>query len=147
LLKKTFKAVQTRHPFTIDAIVLLPDHLHCLWTLPPGDSDFSTRWMLIKSTFTRTCYDPLQTERRQSEILKREQNLWQRRFWEHQIRDDEDMIRHADYIHYNPVKHGLVGSPHAWEYSSLHRCVREGIYPPDWGVSQPVTFDGAIGNE
>jgi len=82
-----------------------------------------------------------------SKILKRERNVWQRRFWEHQIRNDEDLIRHADYIHYNPVKHSLVGSPHAWKHSSLHRCVRDGLYHPDWGVNEPVTFDGAIGNE
>jgi len=128
LLKKAFEIVKTRHPFTIDAIVLLPDHLHCLWTLPPDDNDFSNRWMLIKSMFTRSCHDPFHNALTNSRIAKRERNIWQRRFWEHRIRDDEDRNRHMDYIHYNPVKHGLVNSPVDWRYSSFHRYVKAGVY-------------------
>lgn len=147
LLKNAFETVKDRHPFAIDAIVLLPDHLHCLWTLPPDDDDFSNRWMLIKSVFLRTCNDPLQSAPNQSRIMKRERNIWQRRFWEHQIRDDEDRMRHTDYIHYNPVKHGLATSPLAWRFSSFHRYVKSGVYPLEWGAKDRITFEGTIGHE
>ena len=147
LLKKAFATVQERHPFKVEAIVLLPDHLHCLWTMPPNDNDYSNRWMLIKSAFTRTCCDPVQSVLRSSRVLKREQNIWQRRFWEHQIRHDQDYLNHADYIHYNPVKHGLARSPLEWQYSSFHRHVKEGFYHPDWGARNQITFNGAIGHE
>jgi REP-associated tyrosine transposase len=147
LLKKALETVKDRHPFTIDAIVLLPDHLHCLWTLPPGDDDFSNRWMSVKSAFTRTCNDPLQSAPGPSRIMKRERNIWQRRFWEHQIRNDEDRKRHIDYIHYNPVKHGLATSPLAWRFSSFHRYVKEGVYHPEWGAKERISFDKAIGRE
>ena len=111
LLRQAFEAVKNKHPFVVDAIVLLPDHLHCLWTLPPGDNEYSKRWMLIKSNFTRTCLDPFESRPRESRVAKREQYVWQRRFWEHQIRDDADFKQHVEYIHYNPVKHGLTSSP------------------------------------
>lgn len=146
-LKQSMEAVKVEHPFTIDAIVLLPDHFHCIWTLPQRDNDFSTRWMLIKSKFTRTCADAVKGLPSFSRIQKREQCVWQRRFWEHQIRDEQDYIRHVDYIHYNPVKHGLAKSPMEWQYSSFHRYVKEGTYHPDWGEKEPVAFDGAIGRE
>jgi putative transposase len=90
LLRQAFEAVKNKHPFVVDAIVLLPDHLHCLWTLPPGDNEYSKRWMLIKSNFTRTCHDPFESRPRESSAAKREQYIWQRHFWEHQIRDDAD---------------------------------------------------------
>lgn len=147
LLKHAFATVKARHPFTIDAIVLLPDHLHCIWTLPPEDKDFSKRWMLIKSNFTRTCYDPCKSGVGPSRILKREQNVWQRRFWEHQIRDERDFTRHVEYIHYNPVKHGLVQSPSAWKYSSFHRYVKNSVYPQDWGANGEIKIGAAIGHE
>jgi len=147
LLKQAFATVKARHPFTIDAIVLLPDHLHCIWTLPPGDKDFSKRWMLIKSNFTRACYDPCKSGANPSRILKREQNVWQRRFWEHQIRDERDFARHVEYIHYNPVKHGLAQSPLAWKYSSFHRYVKNCIYPQDWGAREQIVLDDLIGRE
>ncbi len=147
LLKKALETVKDRHPFTIDAIVLLPDHLHCIWTLPTDDDDFSNRWMLIKSAFTRTCQNPFQSVASKSKVMKRERNVWQRRFWEHQIRDDEDRQRHADYIHYNPAKHGYASSPLAWRYSSFHRYVKAGVYYPEWGLKDRILFDKVIGRE
>ena len=146
-MKKAFETVKDRHPFTVDAIVLLPDHLHCIWTLPQGDDDFSKRWMLIKGKFTRLCDDPFKGTLSPSRIEKRELNVWQRRFWEHQIRDEMDYKRHVDYIHYNPVKHGLASSPLAWRFSSFRRYVKAGAYHPEWGVKDQIQFDGAIGHE
>lgn len=146
-LKQSMESVKIGHPYTIDAIVLLPDHLHCIWTLPQGDNDFSTRWMLIKSKFTRICADSVKGIQSPSKIQKREQGVWQRRFWEHQIRDKQDYMRHIDYIHYNPVKHGLANAPMEWKYSSFHRYVKNGTYHPDWGVKERVVFDEAIGRE
>ena|SRR2546427_3051860 len=133
LLREAFRVVQRSHPFDIDAFVLLPDHLHCIWTLPVNDHDFATRWMLIKSYFTRRCATVLKTASSSSRQRKREQNLWQRRYWEHQIRDERDFERHCDDIHYNPVKHGYVRRPVDWQYSTFHRYVRLGVYPLDWG--------------
>jgi len=146
-LKEAMESVRTDHPFTIDAIVLLPDHIHCIWTLPPDDNDFSTRWMLIKSKFTRTCSNPFPTVLSSSRTNKREQAIWQRRFWEHQIRDEMDFQRHVDYIHYNPVRHGLARAPMEWKYSSFKRYVDDGIYPPTWGAQEPLVFDGTVGRE
>jgi len=103
LLREAFATIKQRHPFRINAVVILPDHLHCLWTLPSDDSDYSTRWMLIKSYFTRRCAASLKIERSLALRHKREQMIWQPRYWEHQIRDERDFERHCDYIHYNPV--------------------------------------------
>ena len=147
LLRRVFQEIKKRHPFVIDAFVLLPDHIHCIWTLPKGDKDFSTRWRLIKSRFTRKCSARYKTESPESRTKKREQAIWQRRFWEHCIRDDRDFVRHVEYIHYNPVKHGLVKAPIDWEYSSLHRYVREGKYDRGWAAGGAVKFDPAVGNE
>jgi len=146
-LKQSLEAVKTDHPFTVDAIVLLPDHLHCIWTLPQGDNDFSNRWMLIKSKFTKICFDPFTSTLNPSRIQKREKGIWQRRFWEHQIRDEQDYARHVDYIHYNPVKHRLAKSPIDWKYTSFHRFVKNGIYHADWGAKERIVFAGAVGNE
>jgi putative transposase len=132
LLRAAFRAVKHRHPFSIDAFVLLPNHLHCLWTLPPGDCDYPTRWMLIKSHVTRHCAPSLKTTRSAALGRKRLQPVWQQRYWEHQIRDDGDFERHCDYIHYNPVKHDYVPRVADWPYSSFHRFVRAGAYPADW---------------
>ena len=107
-----------KHPFIIDAIVILPDHLHCLWTLPSEDADFSTRWRLIKSWFSRRCNVKYQRNVSASRKNKQEKAIWQRCFCEHLIRDEQDFNSHADYIHYNPVKHILVSSPKDWQYSS-----------------------------
>jgi len=131
VLRAAFSQVKTRHPFRIDAVVVLPDHLHCLWTLPPRDTDFSTRWGLIKACFSRALE---KGERISPSRVKRgERGLWQRRFWEHLIRDQTDFNHHLDYIHWNPVKHGWVAAVVDWPYSSFHAYVRQGMYPPHWG--------------
>ncbi len=135
-LREVFRAARERRPFTIDAIVVLPDHLHCLWTLPPGDSDFPARWHDIKARFSvRIPKGERLSNRRQR---KGERGIWQRRYWEHGIRDHRDYERHFDYIHYNPMKHGHVQLVSDWPYSSFHRCVRQGLYPLDWAASDDV---------
>ncbi len=136
-----------KHLFTIDAFVLLPDHLHCLWTLPDGDRDFSKRWRLIKSYFSRKCDDKYKHTASASRQKKKEQAVWQRRFWEHLIRDERDFARHVEYIHYNPVKHRLATAPKDWEYSSFHRYVRDGMYDLEWGAGGNITLDETIGRE
>lgn len=114
--------------------MLLPDHLHCVWELPEGQLDYSVRWALIKKGFTKRIKGHIETPLPNlSRIKHRESAVWQRRFWEHQIRDEADFRRHCDYIHYNPVKHGLADSPKAWKYSTFYRYVKEGLYPEDWG--------------
>jgi len=147
LLRDAVRIVMKRHPFRIDAFVLLPDHLHCLWRSPDGDSDFSTRWRLIKSHFSRACPDRYKRTPFSSRAKKGEQAIWQRRFWEHHIRDEDDFVKHVEYIHYNPVKHGLVKAPKDWPYSSFHRYVRNGLYEGTWGKDLKMTFDDGVGNE
>ena len=126
--------------FTIDAIVILPDHLHCIWTLPPGDSYFSSRWHEIKARFAArvTRGEPLSARRRR----KGERGIWQRRFWEHVVRDEQDLERCVDYIHWNPVKHGHAQYPLDWPYSSLHRYIERGVYARDWVASPEVRVSG-----
>lgn len=109
---------RTTRPFHINAWVVLPDHMHCIWTLPEGDSDFGARWSVIKARFSRAMPP---TPRRASHENRREHGLWQRRFWEHHIRDDDDLRNHIQYCWHNPVKHGLVAHPKDWPYSSYHR--------------------------
>ncbi|EJN14179.1 transposase [Bradyrhizobium sp. YR681] len=129
-LRAAFRIARGERPFTIDAIVVLPDHLHVIMTLPDNDADFSSRWRRIKSVFThRLATSGVLISRNH----RGEFSLWQRRFWEHTIRDEADFERCADYIHFNPVKHRLVASPIDWPYSSLHRYVRAGLLPADWG--------------
>ena len=135
-LRKSFASVQAQRPFTIDAAVILPDHLHCIWTLPEGDADFSARWHAIKSNFSRSL--PKQERLSTRRVAKGERGIWQRRFWEHVIRDDEDFARHMDYIHYNPVKHGHARTVCDWPYSTFHRLVQKGVYAPDWGAGDNV---------
>jgi len=129
--------IETRkpYPFTINAWVLLPDHLHCIWTLPENDNDFSVRWNGIKRRFTQSAKHRLHKAEwiNASKQKHREGTIWQRRFWEHQIRDDNDYQRHMDYIHYNPVKHGLVQKVKDWPYSTFHRYLKQGVYPGNWG--------------
>ena len=132
-LREAIEQVRCRYPFTTDAIVLMPDHLHCIWTLPDGDSDFSLRWSQIKHHVSYACGQLYSTALSKSRQRQRTASIWQRRFWEHQIRDETDMERHVDYIHFNPVKHGLVAAASDWPYSSFGRFVRNGIYPADWG--------------
>ncbi|MBW2568552.1 MAG: transposase [Deltaproteobacteria bacterium] len=147
LLRESFRHVMAKHLFAIDAFVLLPDHLHCLWTLPDGDRDFSKRWRLIKSYFSRKCDDKYKLTPSASRQKKKEQAVWQSRFWEHLIRDERDFARHVEYIHYNPVKHRLATAPKDWEYSSFHRYVRDGMYDLEWGAGGDITLDETIGRE
>jgi putative transposase len=118
ILRKAVRQTQVERPFQIDAWVVLPDHMHCIWTLPHGDHDYPTRWRLIKSRFSRAL--PL-GERRASHVVRQERGLWQRRYWEHHIRDEADMDAHLRYCWFNPVKHGLVERPEEWAFSSVHR--------------------------
>lgn len=131
-LREAFRRTRQQHPFELNAIVVLPDHLHCLWKLPPGDDDFPTRWRLIKARFSRSIDAGEHISR--SRQRKGERGIWQRRYWEHVIRDEQDHQCHMDYIHYNPVKHGHVQSAKDWPYSSLHRWVKRGAYPVDWAA-------------
>lgn len=131
-LRQAFRVTRAAHPFTVDAIVVLPEHLHCIWTLPEGDSDFSTRWRLIKAHFSRAIApgEDISISRRR----KSERGIWQRRFWEHLIREENDYARHMDYIHFNPVKHGYVATTQEWPLWSFDSMVRRGFYPKDWSA-------------
>ena len=132
-LRNAVRVVKQRHPFDIVAWVVLPDHMHAIWTLPAEDADFSTRWMLIKGAFARRCTpgEALGASR----SSKGERGIWQRRFWEHQIRDEDDLQRHVDYIHINPVKHGHAARAADWPWSSIHRGIRAGELTSDWAAS------------
>jgi putative transposase len=129
-LRAAFRVTRRERPYTIDAIVVLPDHLHVIFTLPDGDADFPARWRRIKSLFTRQI---MRADAAVSRNCRGEYSLWQRRFWEHTVRDEQDFARHADYIHYNPVKHGLVSRVRDWPFSSFHAYVRRGWLSEDWG--------------
>ena len=129
-LRESVRFTLQKKPFHIDAWVVLPEHLHTIWTLPPGDHDYSRRWALVKSHF---CQRLVKAGLPLHKNLRGEYDVWQRRFWEHTIRDDRDFAHHVDYIHYNPVKHGWVSRVKDWPYSSFHRDLKAGIYPPDWG--------------
>jgi putative transposase len=204
LLRTAIDEARKRRPFAIEAICLLPDHLHAIWKLPDGDSDYSTRWAQIKGRFSHdwlaagdamgespgggaarvggerppyTCGamgespgggaarvgaerppyadrtdaiyvgDPSNVgwaigPRGQSRTSRREAPVWQRRFWEHALRDEEDYLRHVEYIHFNPVKHGLAARPMDWEWSSFRRYVREGLFEPTWGEQEPPRIRG-----
>ncbi|UOA08558.1 transposase [Methylobacter sp. S3L5C] len=130
-LRQAFRYVKQKHPFIINAVVIMPDHLHCIWTLPVGDSDYSTRWSLIKAHFSHAIEkgEFISASRQR----KNERSIWQRRFWAHLITDENDFNQHIDYIHNNPVKHGLTKRVVDWRYSSFHHYVKLGIYPSTWG--------------
>lgn len=141
-LREAIRLVRAQWPFAIDAWVLLPDHLHCIWTLPLNDADFGRRWGCIKRLVTHAvAADYARPEwRNSSRIARRESTIWQRRFWEHQIRDDADYAAHMDYVHINPLKHGLVPAVADWPHSTFQRLVRAGVYAADWagvGASLP----------
>ena len=124
------------------ASVVLPDHIHAIWTLPEKDYEYPVRWQAIKARFTH--------ELRKNGVdmdadSKGEYGLWQRRYWEHTIRNSEDLYRHIDYIHYNPVKHGLVQQLKDWPYSSFHQYVRQGALPMNWGSNVEILVDGDFG--
>ncbi len=128
ILRDAIKKIKATRPFNIDAMVVLPDHIHCIWKLPEDDFDFSGRWREIKKSVTKSISHhngyPVKT-------------IWQRRFWEHLITDDKDWRTHMDYIHYNPVKHGYVKSPIDWPWSSFNNAVKKGWYDANWGSSEP----------
>jgi putative transposase len=139
-LRLAIETVRSTRPFHVDGWVLLPDHMHCIWTLPLDDADFSRRWSEIKrfvsSSVGRMFND--QGKLTRSRIKRRESSIWQRRFWEHVIRDERDLGRHLDYIHFNPVKHGYAKRAIDWPFSTFARHVQDGIYPPDWGGTADV---------
>ena len=139
-LREAVRVTRSRYPFHIDAWVVLPDHMHCLWTLPPGDADFALRWKVLKFRFSRRL--PANEDRTFANLRRRERGIWQRGYWEHLIRDEGDYRRHADYIHINPLKHGHVARVVDWPYSTFHRAVREGLYPQDWAGDANVPGDG-----
>jgi len=141
LLRSAFNHVRQQHPFDIDAIVVLPDHLHAILTLPVGDKDFPMRWRLIKSWFSRQL--PASQVLNPRHAKKSERGIWQRRYWEHTLRDELDVNNHVNYIHINPVKHGYVKRAIDWPYSSIHRYVKNGVLPVDWAGDDVV--GGAFG--
>ena len=130
-LRRAVDLARSRHPFLTLAFCVLPDHWHVIWRMPENDADFGLRWRVIKHAFSLGLA-PAAT-RSPSKIAKREKGIWQQRFWEHQIRDDADLQRHVDYIHFNPVKHGHAKIVREWRYSSFHTYVERGGLPPDWG--------------
>jgi putative transposase len=130
LLREAVSHAREARPFHIDAWVVLPEHMHCIWTLPPGDTDYPARWRAIKSCFVRRI--PKTEALSPTRLDKSERGIWQRRYWEHTIRDEHDYAIHVDYCYINPLKHGLVQSVPDWPYSSFHRDVRKGIYPANW---------------
>ena len=129
-LRDAVRDVRASRPFHIDAWVVLPDHMHCIWTLPDGDADFSGRWKAIKTSFSKAL--PATEVRSPIRVLKGERGIWQRRFWEHTIRDDRDYAAHMDYVHFNPVNHGLVRNAADWPHSSFRRSVAMELYPEEW---------------
>jgi putative transposase len=137
ILREAVARVRAKAPFRIDAWVVLPDHMHCLWTLPHGDADFPGRWRAVKIAFVKGL--PANEARSPVVTSRGERGIWQRRYWEHTIRDERDFAAHMDYTHFNPVKHGLVEHPADWPYSSFRRCVDGGLYPDGWrgGSDEP----------
>jgi putative transposase len=148
-LREAIVKVREKYPFAIDAFVLLPEHFHCIWTLPPEDKDFSVRLRLIKTFVTKNYASQLAIDREVSRSRQKrgESNLWQRRFWEHLIRDEEDFARHCDYIHYNPVKHGLCETPQSWKFSTIHNFIDRGFYSSNWKMDKVEEISTAIEDE
>ena len=135
LLHDAWLDTQHRFPFETVAVCLLPDHLHCIWKLPQDDANYSIRWKEIKRLFTKSYLKEIGNcgeERNSSRIKRKEATIWQRRFWEHTIMDEDDLNNHVDYIHYNPIKHGYVARAADWPWSTFHRYVKEGVYDEDW---------------
>ncbi len=139
LLTRSMRRIRESYPFTTVALIVLPDHLHCLWSLPSGDSNFSLRWRRIKSEFTTGWVNAGKPApaRSASQASQGERGLWQRRFWEHLIRDEDDLAQHFDYIHFNAVRHGYASHPSEYPWSTFDRHVRLGSYPPEWGTIEP----------
>ena len=135
-LRQAINQVRQKYPFQIDAFVLLPDHFHGVWTLPEGKGDFLVRMQLIKTYVTRWIGEDLRLDLpvSASREKRRERNLWQRQFWEHRVRDEKEFAAYCDYIHINPVKHGLCKSPTDWQWSTVHKFIEKGSYPPNWNT-------------
>ncbi|MCJ7532800.1 MAG: transposase, partial [Anaerolineales bacterium] len=149
LLRSAWIDVCGRFPFTTDAVCLLPEHIHCIWTMPYGHMNYSVRWKEIKRLFTKSYLEqigPGET-RSESRVKRGEATIWQRRFWEHTIRDQTDLNHHLDYIHYNPVKHGLVQTVSDWPWSSFHRYVKMGYYETNWGETVGQEVKGMVCGE
>jgi putative transposase len=136
-MRESVAQTRRKYPFEIDAFVVLPNHIHAIGTLPPADTDFSTRWRLIKTSFAKSL--PKQERRGAIRKARGERGIWQRRYWEHMIRNDADFARHVEYCYINPVKHGLVTRVRDWPHSSFHRDVERGIFPLDWAGDVSVT--------
>jgi putative transposase len=132
-LRAAFRRTLSTRPFRIDAIVVLPEHLHSIWTLPEGDDDFSTRWRMIKEHFSRAM--PHDERITQSRARRRERGIWQRRFWARALTSQADCNVHMDYVHWNPVKHGYVLRPIDWPYTSLGRLIEAGVYEREWALA------------
>ena len=145
-LREAIESTRARYHFAIDAWVLLPDHIHCIWTLPADDANFSIRWALIKQHVSKACARRYVNPNHfnASQRKRGESGFWQRRFWEHLIRDEIDYERHVDYIHWNPVKHGHVDRCIDWPYSTFHRYLAQGVYPIDWAISESAFEDEAF---
>jgi putative transposase len=141
ILRNAIRFTMNILPFSIVAYVILPDHMHFIWTLPPDSSDYSTRWKMIKGRFSNNWLEKRTESALSSRRHKGELDVWQRRFWEHLIRDEDDLQHHVEYIHFNPVKHGLVHSVREWEYSSFKKYVRDGLYEMDWGGDGGILQD------
>jgi putative transposase len=130
-LRASIRAVREATPFHVDAWVVLPEHMHCIWTLPDGDTNYSGRWREIKKRFTKAVSNVEVS--RPEDLARQGRGVWQKRFWEHTVRDERDYAAHMDYVHFNPVKHGLVTNPAAWPYSTFQKCVALGLYDEAWG--------------
>ena len=128
-LRQAHTIARKHYPFRTLAYCVMPEHMHAIWRLPKNDAAFGLRWGIIKRAFSK---DLAPRNRSASKINKRDKGIWQRRFWEHQIRDDMDLERHVDYIHFNPVKHGLVQQVADWPHSSFHWYVERGLLKADW---------------
>jgi len=142
LLRDAWLTIQATHPFTLVACCLLPEHIHCIWTLPENDSDYSIRWQGIKGLFSKRYKKNMNfhAEISYSQKKKREAGIWQRRFWEHTLVEQEDFNTHVNYIHYNPVKHNLVKHVRDWPWSTFHSFVEKGIYDIEWGSGMSERF-------
>jgi putative transposase len=140
-LRASVASTRKKYPFEIDAFVVLPDHIHAVLTLPPEDADFSIRWRLIKTAFAKSL--PNREQRSNVRQARNERGIWQRRFWEHAIRDERDYARHIEYCYINPVKHGYVRRVRDWPHSSFHRDVKGGLFPLDWAGD--VAVEGEFG--
>jgi len=134
LLHQAWGETREQFPFETVAVCLLPDHLHCIWKLPEMDADYSVRWKVLKSHFTKKYLKEIGAgeERNESRLKRGEAAIWQRRFWEHTILDQMDLETHIDYVHYNPIKHGFVSRAADWPWSSFLRFVKEGVYDIEW---------------